>query len=555
MRRLTQSQTNPKKTKLKAIGIMDVTTKKQSPSADDQTVVNHSSNDQTVVAPNAPPTQDATVVSSNVSSNKDDLTRLTPSDNPTVFVPPRPITAADVEQATRVKLPKSSNQVSSDGLDQGFVIKERFVLEQELGRGGMGVVYKARDLRKEEMHDESPMVALKLLNNELQDRYEALVALQRETVKSQLLAHPNIVTVYDFDRDGDLVYMSMEYLDGKTLDQLLQSGYFTNLTRENVITLIEHIARGLAYAHKEGFAHADLKPGNIFLSHKGTVKVLDFGIAQAIRGADDHTPVYDAYYDSMALSAVTPNYASPEVLEDQPPTPADDMYALGCIAYALLTGEHPFVDEQGNKVTSLIARDQHQGIEKIPDVPARFMAAVSRCLAFERDQRFNNAGEFLDAIKPPAKLKRWVVVTLVGCVCAALISWWVLLQQSTITLTLSDIPDDMSELVTLIKSGDQLFEQGEVDQSHKLYAQAWEGSFDQAHISRKDQLQLKVIIDRRIDAIIRYVIEQSEATQKDEFSLLQLQIALEFLQRGNLGTMDSQIEQSLITLDEKLKAL
>ena len=536
---------------------MDVTTKKPAPTSDDKTLVQQPLDDQTIVKPNKKPPQEATVVSKASNKNSHDSTKILEADSPRYLQEPtRFVTAADVEQATRVKLPEQTHSISSDdGLDQGFVIKERFVLEQELGRGGMGVVYKARDLRKEEMHDESPMVALKLLNNELQDRYEALVALQRETVKSQLLAHPNIVTVYDFDRDGDLVYMSMEYLDGNTLDQLLQSGYFNILAQEKVIDLIEHIARGLAYSHKAGFAHADLKPGNIILTHKGIVKVLDFGIAQAIRGADDHTPVYDTYYDAMALSAVTPNYASPEVLEEQVPTPADDMYALGCIAYALLTGVHPFVDEQGNKVTSLIARDQQQRVDKIPGVPARFMGALTRCLAFDRDQRFNNAGEFLDAIKPPAKLKRWVLVTLVACILAALLSWWVLLQQSTITLTLKDIPDDMSQLVTLINTGDQLFEQGEIDQAHKLYAQAWEGSFDQEHISRKDQLQLKVIIDRRIDEIVRYVISQSETVEADEFRLLQLQIVLEFLQRGDLGTMDKQIDQALITLGEKIKAL
>ncbi|MBX2808680.1 MAG: serine/threonine protein kinase [Cellvibrionaceae bacterium] len=490
-----------------------------------------------------------------LASGTDDKTQFKASDERIHMPSPGKVTAVDVEEATRVKLLDYNDDTEGDEVDQGFIINDRFVLEQEIGRGGMGVVYKARDLRKEEMHDESPMVALKLLNVELRDRHEALVALQRETVKSQTLAHPNIVTVYDFDRDGDLVYMSMEYLDGQTLEDLIQSGYSQRLPIEKVMALIEHMARALAYAHKKGFAHADLKPGNVFLTRNHIVKVLDFGIAQAIRGAHGHTPAYDTYYESMTLSAVTPNYASPEVLEENAPTPTDDMYALGCIAYALLTGRHPFRDAKGNKITSLDAMKHGLSVKKIPNLSPRYMAAILRCLQFQRDDRFQNAGEFLDAIKSPAKIKRWVLAVIAGSLCALLISWWVLLQQSTLTMVVDDLPDDMSVLASMIKTGDELFELGDIDQSHKLYAQAWDGSFDQAHISRKDQLALKVVIDRRVDSIIDYLINESQVDRNDEFRLLQLQIALEFLKRGDLGNKDDDIEAALLSLSGKLHAL
>ncbi len=106
-------------------------------------------------------------------------------------------------------------------LEIGDIIKNRFILEEELGRGGMGVVYKAKDLRKEEAKDRNPYIALKVLNEDFKRNPESFIALQRETRKTQELAHPNIITVYDFDRDGDHIYMTMEWLQGKPLSTLL----------------------------------------------------------------------------------------------------------------------------------------------------------------------------------------------------------------------------------------------------------------------------------------------------------------------------------------------
>src|SRR6185312_12459404 len=107
-------------------------------------------------------------------------------------------------------------------LGAGSVVKDRFVLEEELGRGGMGIVFKARDLRKEEAQDRNPYVALKVLNEEFKRHPESLKALQRESRKAQHLAHPNVVTVYDFDRDGANVFMVMELLEGRSLDRLIR---------------------------------------------------------------------------------------------------------------------------------------------------------------------------------------------------------------------------------------------------------------------------------------------------------------------------------------------
>ena len=437
----------------------------------------------------------------------------------------------------------------------GRVLKDRFIIEACIGQGGMGTVYKARDLRKEEMQDDASYVAIKCLNDEFSAQEEALISLQREAKKSQALAHPNIVTVYDFDREGDLVFLTMEYLQGETLDKLIASQYCQRLPLEKVMHLIELIARALAYSHQQGFVHADLKPSNIFLTHDGTIKVLDFGIAQAVKLHSDYRFPQDSQFDAYTLGAITPNFASPEMLADQAPRPADDLYSLGCVAYALLTGQHPFVDDQGAKVTAKQAQQRAMAVAAIPHLSRRHMRALRRCLDFDGRRRFQNAGEFIEAIKPPTPLRRWMTVSLVTLLFIAASSWWFTAKQAAMMIGLEDLPTSMSALAETIALGDARFNHHDIDQAHKLYAQAWEASYELDHIDPRDQFKLKVIIDRRIDQVIEYLIAESEKQQHGEFQLLQLQIALEFLKQDDVGTLDREIDQALINIAQKLEVI
>ena len=163
--------------------------------------------------------------------------------------------------------------------EQGRLIKKRFVLESELGRGGMGAVYVARDLRKVEAEDSRPHVAIKLLAGNFKAHPRAFVTLQQEAVKSQTLAHPNIVTVHDFDRDGDTVFITMELLKGDPLDALLKLE--APFSIETTLRYFQELCAGLEYAHKRNLIHSDFKPANVFVTAGGTVKILDFGIARA----------------------------------------------------------------------------------------------------------------------------------------------------------------------------------------------------------------------------------------------------------------------------------
>jgi hypothetical protein len=245
------------------------------------------------------------------------------------------------------------------------ILKNRFILEKVLGVGGMGIVYKAKDTLKVEAQDSDPYVAIKVLNNEFKKHPEAFISLQRESRKSQRIAHPNIVNVYDFDRDNTTVFMTMEFLDGSPLDQLIRQYKSTGLPTDDAFNIIKGMASALSYAHAEKIIHSDFKPGNVFVTKKGITKVFDFGIARAVAKAGhlDDNPEDRTIFDAGNLGALTPAYASLEMLEGKEPDVRDDIYALGCVAYELFTGEHPY-----NKVPADEAESQGLKPKRITNI-------------------------------------------------------------------------------------------------------------------------------------------------------------------------------------------
>jgi eukaryotic-like serine/threonine-protein kinase len=270
----------------------------------------------------------------------------------------------------------------------GDTLNNRFVLEECIGFGGMGTVYKALDLRKLEASDRKPYIAIKVLNVQFRGHPKSLIALQREARKAQALAHPNIVSVYDFDRDGAMVYLTMEYLKGKALSQVLRAPGFTGMPYPDALRIVTGMGHALAYAHEHGFVHCDFKPGNVFLTDSGIVKVIDFGIARVFQKTEEDVDV--TVFDPGSLGALTPAYASPEMLEHLDPDPRDDIYALACIAYELLTGRHPFTG-----VSALQAR----GAGMKPQRPAGLARgpwhALKCGLALERNARTPTVERFL----------------------------------------------------------------------------------------------------------------------------------------------------------------
>ncbi|MET0331682.1 MAG: protein kinase [Dyella sp.] len=275
----------------------------------------------------------------------------------------------------------------------GMLLKERFLLERELGRGGMGVVYLARDERKVEARDRDPYVAVKVLNDEFRRHPDSLIALQREARRAQALAHDNIVRVYDFDKDGAIVFMTMEYIDGADLRSVIRARAFNGMPLAQAWPLIEGMARALRRAHAADVVHSDFKPGNVMIDRKGVPKVFDFGIARAGKHANEASGE-QTVFDASTLGALTPAYASLEMLQGKQPSPSDDIYALGCVVFELLTGKHPF-----DKLSAEQAMQQGLKPPAVAGLSKRQYKALCDSVAFSAEKRLQHADALIEGLR------------------------------------------------------------------------------------------------------------------------------------------------------------
>ncbi|HWS62018.1 MAG TPA: protein kinase [Steroidobacteraceae bacterium] len=217
----------------------------------------------------------------------------------------------------------------------GCVLRDRYVLEERLDIGGRGTVFKALDRYRSDLPEEDRYVAIKILHPTANDRGELVADLRREFYCAQTLSHESIVNVYQLDRDGDLDFFTMELLEGELLSSVLARLHPAAMSRPRAWAIIRDIGSGLAHAHSRNVIHADLKPHNIMMTHSGEVRMLDFSNA-----VGHYTE--DGVHRKHAFSSGTLAYASCELLAGRAPDPRDDVYALACLSYELLAGEHPF---------------------------------------------------------------------------------------------------------------------------------------------------------------------------------------------------------------------
>jgi len=310
-------------------------------------------------------------------------------------------------------------------------LKGRFTLEKVIGVGGMGVVYKAIDRLKVEARDREPYVAIKVLSEDFKSHPESFIALQRESRKTQRIAHPNVVKVYDFDRDGDTVFMTMEYMEGVPLDQLIKQYNVTGLPRDDVWSILKGLCSALMFAHAENIVHSDFKPGNIFITDSGMPKIFDFGIARAVANIDRHSGKQKdrTVFDAGSLGALTPAYASLEMLQGKDPDARDDVYALGCIAYEMLTGEHPF-----NRLPADEACKIRLKPKKIPNIKKPQWRAIEKALAFRREDRTRSAEEFYNQIHPKARSVSLLASTVVVLAAIGVATYLIVTRESASNL-------------------------------------------------------------------------------------------------------------------------
>jgi serine/threonine protein kinase len=275
------------------------------------------------------------------------------------------------DQRTRGRI--ASDAIPPPELDHvttGSILGRRYLLERELGSGGMGVVFFARD---EEVPGE--VYAIKVLNPEVREIPASLDLMREEVRKTRALAHPNIVGVYSLNMDGPTAYILMEYLEGKTLTALIDDDFGRGMPFLRAWPPIQDVCSALAHAHDHSVIHCDLKPSNIFITTAGKAKLLDFGIAQAARGGAGH-------FDTASLGALTEAYASCDMLEQRPPEQRDDIYSLACVLYEMLSGRHPF-----DRRSSLDAREAGLKMPRIASLSRRQNTALARALAFDRGKR------------------------------------------------------------------------------------------------------------------------------------------------------------------------
>jgi TonB family protein len=315
----------------------------------------------------------------------------------------------------------------------GVVLGNRYRLECKLGEGGMGVVYRATDL---EVKGES--FAVKVLKPAIRERPESLKVMREEVRKTRALRHPNIVGVYSLNSDPAGVYMLMEYLEGKSLSALIDEDFRRGMPMMRAWPLIHDIGSALAYAHDHNVIHSDLKPSNLFLTVSGKAMLLDFGIARAVRTRAGR-------FDTGSLGALTPAYASSEMLSGSAPDQTDDVYSFACVIYEILTGRHPF-----NGLGALDAQKGAMCPTPVVSLTARQNQALAGALAFERAQRTGSVEALLKGLEPSPIHSEWLhkwsrmmglgAAVVAVCLVAAVGAWMMLRKPASERARTASVP-------------------------------------------------------------------------------------------------------------------
>ncbi len=297
-------------------------------------------------------------------------------------------TMEDVFSTTTVIPDGIAPDTSADSRVQvGSLLRDRYLLQEKVSGGSMGVVYKAMDRRLAEAGAAEHWVAIKVLSPKLAANGQALRALQQEAAKGRCLVHPNIVRFIDLDRDDDLYFLVMEWLDGKTLADILDSRDASSIDIKAAFKITRQIGEALDYAHSRGIVHADIKPGNIMMVPNGDAKLFDFGVARVRQQQSE------GQFDPGILGALTPAYSSMQVLTGEKPVAADDIFSLSCLLYRLIAGYRVFGPRNAAEASQEGMKPQR--LKSLNDSQWR---ALKKGLAYSRVTRFNSVREFLDAL-------------------------------------------------------------------------------------------------------------------------------------------------------------
>jgi serine/threonine protein kinase len=258
----------------------------------------------------------------------------------------------------------------------------RYWLLENLGRGAMGVVYRAQDSTT------GAEVALKVMAAELSNDPELMERFRREAQTAAHITHPNITRVYDFGEADQRLYMAMELLDGSDLKALIERGGLTSLSAK--LAVMTQVASGMALVHARGLFHRDLKPANIHVTTGGQAKIMDFGLVR----------LSDSEMTSTGMVMGSPSYMAPELIKGNKADARSDVFGLGAVFYELLSGRRAFSGKGITQIVMAIIGTEPESLAVCaPEVPAPIARIVERSLRKAPESRYQTAGELYAALE------------------------------------------------------------------------------------------------------------------------------------------------------------
>ena len=270
----------------------------------------------------------------------------------------------------------------TERLQKGSTVAGRYQILEELGRGGMGVVYKAEDTKLKRT------VALKFLPSELIHIPDVKERFMREAQAAAALDHPNICTVHEFDEAEEKTFISMAYVEGQSLKKKIESG---PLELDEALRIATQVAEGLQEAHNKGVVHRDIKSANIMVTEKGQAKIMDFGLARVAGGT---------LVTREGTTMGTIAYMSPEQARGEKVDHRTDIWSLGVVMYEMLTGRLPFKGEHEQAIVYSILKEKHKPITEFQDdTPESIEQVVAKTLEKDPGKRYQQIEELLDDLK------------------------------------------------------------------------------------------------------------------------------------------------------------